>query len=182
MEFSTKPDYECCREFFRAGLRKRHLSLDGKLIFDDKDTEKSKKTKPMTPVKRKSPSKSAKQIGTSNDVKKKTTKRPLIKRSSSVPKRRVEAVIEEDNDLVIKKKTKVAYKESASQTSPAFVEAVRRARRGATTKTTELGDAQNATNCTKPAKEHKATTDKVRLENPTPAMQELMNKRSKRCT
>ena len=198
LDFDTEPDYDRCRNFFKAGLKKRRLPCDGKLDFSATG---------KTPT--------AKKVGT-------TRKSSPVKRAASSPRKRtaakkkqVETETESESDeevQVVKKRTAkikiddgkkakgsgkkkaATFKDTGCQTSPAFVAKAKAAaaakkRRAANgdddddndmdafvEKAKKAARAAGARNGTPKAK-GKASDDNG-LANPTAAMLELMEKKA----
>lgn len=192
------PDYERCRNFFKAGLKRRRYPTDGKIDFSLKSPAK-KVGKPLTPKNGKStPKRKSKEIEPSEDDEegngddrklakpsagKRTVRKRVLKMSSSD-----DETIDESPPMKsrpAKKKapkkatatSKPAYKDTGSQTSPAFVK-----------KAKELALRKKANDSIakkKKAAKRKSTTEEDDDEesenggmaNPTAAMLEIMAKK-----
>ena len=116
LDFDTEPDYDKCRDIFKAGLKKRKYPFDGKIDFSAPKTPAKKVGKSSTPAK--SPSKKA-----AATPKVKATAKVKAATPASTKKATKTPVVKGGRVTKVKK-----YKDSSSQTSPAFVKAAKAAK------------------------------------------------------
>lgn len=184
LEFHEVPDYERCKDMFKKGLKKRKFPLDGKIDF-----AAAKKASPTKKVR--TPMKTRK-VSTS----------PLALKKSALVKTKVKIVAKAKK--VANKKAVITMLDAGCQTSPAFVKAAKaavqakkrgRATAGINPELDEFCDkavasAQKVNSATKrisPRKRQIAATSSSAtngtpdsFDNPTPAMQALLDKRAER--
>ena len=206
LDFQQEPNYNKCRLFFQKGLKNEGNSLDGKLDFNIISPAKSAKKSPTKrygkrkETKHKETDSSAEFImddsgevqisgDVSNDVPspKKRNRRP-VKLVNSPPSGKTQRKME---GLSIKVK-KPTYKESASQTSPNFVQNARAAAKvkkaAALARSNEMEEFAEkakaaAINAKRKTPSKFKTSDvenaenNIPMENPTPAMLEIMRKK-----
>ncbi len=77
LDFDTEPDYDKCRDFFIAGLRKRRFPLDGKIDFTQSPAKKVRKSSTNDSTKTTSPKRKVKAVPTVKADKKKAV--PAVK-------------------------------------------------------------------------------------------------------
>lgn len=113
LSFESAPDYDRCRNFFRNGMKKRKIALDGKLDF----------AAPKTP---------AKKVRTKRGARLGTAKPRLAQPLAQLAARggplavRKRAAPESNSDEDMEQEKRV-YKDAGSQTSPGFVKRAREA-------------------------------------------------------
>lgn len=123
LEFHAKPDYAKCVKMFTDGLKKRKLPTDGKVELSAAKSPANKRTPKKTP--KKSP---AKKVRSATP---KRTPKAAVKSAEGAKAKKGEVV----SGGVVKKRK---YKDSAAQTSPAFVKSANEA---AKAKKARLGGA-----------------------------------------
>lgn len=206
LEFQQEPNYNKCRSFFQNALKNEGNNLDGKLCFNKISPAKSAKKSPTKrSVKRKETNSKATNSSeefimddsgevhisgdVSNDIPspKKRNRRP-VKLVDSPPSGKTQRKMD---GLSIKVK-KPTYKESASQTSPNFVQNARAAAKfkkaAALAKSNEMEEfvekakaaainAKRKTPSKFKASDVENVENNIPMDNPTPAMLELMRKK-----
>ena len=153
LKFDALPDYDRCRNIFRDGLKKRKIPLDGKVDFS-------------LP---KSPTKKPRNVNATPESGAKKRKKS-VERAKPSPAKKAKSPLKVSKETSAKKRKtpdEKRYADQACQTSPAFVKAAREARKAG-----------------KGAKKAKVVTPKAKasepaLDNPTPTMLALMEKRKK---
>ena len=217
LNFETEPDYDRCRDMFKAALKKRRLPCDGKIDF----------SAPKSPAKKvstaKSPARTKKTLVKDDnrdddslneeeedeeEKPKKRGRQPAKKKAAA--KKKVEESTDSEDEVFVKGAAKgrpanknvkkLSTRDAGSQTSPNFVAMAKAAkkRKAASTSTDneEMAEfvakakkaAKAATNGGdtpkkrgRPKKDQNGETPKsngsAALDNPTPAMMELMQKK-----
>lgn len=191
LEFDTEPDYAHCRKMFEKALVKNKFPLDGKIDFSTPKQKASAAKKVCSPEKSKDPKKAKATPGKKSPSKAAAKKASPVKAAAKVTAKKAK-----NRALAA-----VTYKDSSSQTSPAFVRASRTAAKAA--KAAQANPEMEAFVATAKAAAVKATKAKVSspkqrkvwqvkrsdcngsksspnqsLDNPTPAMLALMQKRA----
>jgi len=169
LKFQEKPNYDRCKSLFEKAISSKGYKIDGKLDFSSPTSKATKRT----PIKRKSNGSTPASKSPKKNVRKSKDKDPTPKD------------IRKMQSLSIKKDIPLykQYKESASQTSPNFVKyarAAHKAAKEARTAKVEMEEAKKQ----KVNKSKKAVVspiedveNNVPMDNPTPAMLELMRKK-----
>lgn len=203
LEFNDAPDYEKSRKFFSDALKKAKYPLDGKVDFAIAKSSPVKSTggtstprsaaarrkEPVVMPAKLSPTKRSPRIKLAgSETPKSAIKKSPAKRSRLTPKspKMMSARSETPKPNGVSK-----FKESGTQTSPAFVKAAKaaaRSRKGASSNSEieefakmAVSAAKKATSAKRLAKESpksEAEEASSGLSNPTPAMAALLAKRA----
>lgn len=201
LEFQEEPSYNICRAFFQKALKSKGNNVDDKLDFNKNSPAKPSPTKRVGKRKETKPNATYSSdefiiddsgdlniSDISNGITSKKKNKHTVQSVKSQPSGKTQRKLE---GLTIKVK-KPTYKESASQTSPNFVKTARAAAKvkkaAALARSNEMEEfaekakaaainAKIKTPCKFKTSDEENVENNISMDNPTPAMLELMRKK-----